>query len=320
MTTADLPSIKDMFQNAHRILVTSHIRPDGDAIGSLLGLGLALQQAGKQVSMVLSDGVPSSFHHLTGSEQVIRSSESIFDLTVAVDCSDLGRTGNALGERPVDLNIDHHITNLKFGKVNFIDAEAVATSAILAEQLTGWGLAITKPVADALLTGLISDTIGFRTSNMTPKAMRLAADLMEAGANLSELYHQALVQRSLNAVRYWGQGLSRLQKKKRMVWTTLTLEDRKVASYPGNDDADLNNILSTIVGFDVAVLFVEQKGDRVKVSWRAQPGFDVSKTALGFGGGGHPAAAGADIQGKIETVQEQVLAATLAMLEAHEGT
>ncbi len=316
MTTID-PGINDMFQNAHQILVTSHIHPDGDAIGSMLGLGLALQQAGKEVSMILADGVPSSFRHLTGSDQVIRQTDDIFDLTVVVDCSDLARTGNSLGERSVDINIDHHITNLKFGKLNLVDAKAVATSAILAEHFAHWGLTITRPVAEALLTGLISDTIGFRTSNMTGKALRLAANLMETGANLSELYHQALVQRSLNSVRYWGQGLSHLQKKKRMVWTTLTLEDRKVASYPGNDDADLNNILSTIVGCDVAILFVEQKGGHVKVSWRAQPGFDVSKIALGFGGGGHPPAAGADIPGSIDAVQDQVLNVTWSMLETN---
>lgn len=317
MTNPEPSIIRAMLQDAQKILVTSHIRPDGDAIGSLLGLGLSLQQTGKTVSMVLPDGVSSSFHHLTGCDQIIRNSDDVVDLTIVVDCSDLGRTGTSLGDRSVDLNIDHHVTNLKFGKVNLIDPKAVATSAILAEHLPEWGLEINRPVAEALLTGIISDTIGFRTSNMTGKALRLAAELMETGANLSELYHQALVQRTLNSVRYWGQGLSHLQKRKRMVWTTLTLEDRKIASYSGSDDADLNNVLSTIVGFDVAILFVEQKGGHVKVSWRAQPGFDVSKIALGFGGGGHPAAAGADIPGSIDAVQNQVLDVTWSMLEAN---
>ncbi len=317
MKDVSFSKIRDMLQNAQTALVLSHIRPDGDAVGSLLGLGLALQHAGKKVTMVLSDGVPSNFRHLTGSNQIVRRVNGNFDLIAAVDCSDIARTGNVLGERPVDLNIDHHITNQNFGKVNFVDPAAVATSAILAEVLPELGLPLNRPIAEALLTGLVSDTIGFRTSNMTPDTLRIAAKLMEYGANLPELYHQALVQRSYHAVRYWGQALTRLQRKDRMIWTTLTLEDRKVASYSGNDDADLNHILSTIEAVDIAVLFVEQNGGHVKVSWRAQPGYDVSKIALKFGGGGHPAASGADISGSLETVQNQVLEATWSVLTAN---
>jgi len=320
MTTTVHAGIHRHFKEAQRILVTAHMRPDGDAIGALLGLGLALRHAGKEATMILADGVPSSFRHLAGSDQVVHHSDDAFDLTVVLDCSDPGRFGDALEGRAVDINIDHHITNLEFGRINFVDPSAVATSAILAEHLEEWGLAVTRPAAEALLTGMVSDTIGFRTSNMTPKALRLAANLMETGANLSELYHQALVQRSLNAVKYWGQGLSHIQKKNRMVWTSLTLEDRKIASYSGNDDADLNNILSTIVGFDVAILFIEQKDGHVKVSWRAQPGFDVSRLALQFGGGGHPAAAGADIPGDLETVQNLVLEATRLMIKEKNRT
>ncbi|NPV78138.1 MAG: bifunctional oligoribonuclease/PAP phosphatase NrnA [Anaerolineae bacterium] len=320
MKDAPFSSIRGLLQNAQTVLVLSHIRPDGDAVGSLLGLGLALQHAGKEVTMVLADGVPSNFRHLTGSNQIVRRVNGNFDLTATVDCSDIARTGNVLGERPVDLNIDHHITNQNFGKVNLVDSAAVATSAILAEVLPALGLPLNRPVAEALLTGLVSDTIGFRTSNMTPDALRIAAKLMEHGANLPELYHQALVQRSYNAVRYWGQALTRLQKKDRLIWTALTLEDRRAASYPGNDDADLNHILSTIEAVDIAVLFVEQNNGHVKVSWRAQPGYDVSQIALKFGGGGHPAASGADIPGSLETVQNQVLEATWSVLTANNGS
>lgn len=314
-----LSDIQTLLQNAQTVLVLSHIRPDGDAVGSLLGLGLALQDAGKDVTMVLSDGVPSNFRHLTGSNLITRRDKGNSDLIVTVDCADVARTGNILSERPVDLNIDHHITNQNFGKLNLVDPTAVATSAILASLLPELGLPLNRPIAEALLTGLVSDTIGFRTSNMTPDALRIAAELMEYGANLPELYHQALVQRSFHAVRYWGQALTRLQKKDRMIWTTLTLEDRKVASYPGNDDADLNHILSTIEAADIAVLFVEQNNNHVKVSWRSQPGYDVSKIALKFGGGGHPAASGADIPGNLETVQNQVLEATWSVLINSKG-
>jgi phosphoesterase RecJ-like protein len=314
-------SIHQQFKDARRILIISHIRPDGDAIGAVLGLGLALIQAGKDVRMVLADGLPTSFRHLEGSELIHRSTGdlSLYDYVIVVDCSDLQRTGtNPKGEpilegRVPDLNIDHHITNPSFAKTNLVIPEQVATSAILAEYLPSWGLSYNKAVAAALLTGIVTDTIGFRTPNVNPEALRLSAMLMEHGADLSDLYTRSLVTKTFEAARYWGEGLAKLQREDHFVWTTLTLSDRQAANYPGNDDADLVNILSSIDS-DAAVIFVEQKNGHVKISWRARPGIDVSQIALQFGGGGHAAAAGADIPGTLEKVQEQVLQATRGVL------
>jgi phosphoesterase RecJ-like protein len=302
--------IRQLFQTANSFLIVSHIRPDGDAVGSLLGLGLALQEAGKTVQMVLTDGVPGSFKHLPGANQITRKAQAEAEIAIVLDASDLLRTGGVLNERVPDLNIDHHITNLNFARINFVNPEEVATSAILAENLPEWGLKVSEPVAKALLTGVVSDTIGFRTSNVRSRTLRLAADLMDKGADLSELYNRALIRRSYEAARFWGKGLERLEREKRLVWTTLTLSDRQKSSYPGNDDADLVNILSSIDDSDICIIFVEQKNNHVKVSWRAQVGWDVSQLALGFGGGGHPAAAGADIVGTLDEVQAKVLAAT----------
>lgn len=306
--------IRQLIAGAGKILVVSHIRPDGDAVGSLLGLGIALQECGKNVSMVLTDGVPSSFKQLPGASQIMRKVQGTFDTAIVVDASDLLRTGGVLAGQVPDLNIDHHITNLNFARINFVDPEAEATAAVLAKNFTHWGLKISEPVAKALLTGIVSDTIGFRTSNVRSQTLRLAADLMDKGANLSELYNRALIRRSYEAARFWGLGLERIQRKDRLVWTTLTLNDRLKSSYPGNDDADLVNILASIDESEIGIIFVEQKDNHVKVSWRAQPGWDVSRLALQFGGGGHPAASGADIPGSINEVQEKVLTATRQLL------
>jgi len=299
---------------ADRILIVSHLRPDGDAVGSMLGLGLALQEAGKTVQMVLADGVPSSENHLTGSKQVLFSPEGEFDLTVVVDCSDLDRVGKALNGYGVpDWNIDHHITNLNFARLNLVQPEAASTAEILAELIPAWGLPLSNGVVSALLAGILTDTIGFRTSNVTPKTLRIAAGLIEAGGNLFDLYHHSLLQRSYQAARYWGMGLSKLQREGRMVWTTLTAVDRRAAEYSGCDDADLTNVVSTINETDVSLIFIEQNRSHVKVSWRSQPGFDVSQIALSFGGGGHKSAAGAEIEGTLEEVQEKVLTATRSL-------
>jgi phosphoesterase RecJ-like protein len=148
---------------------------------------------------------------------------------------------------------------------------------------------------------------------MTPKVLRLAANLMEAGADLPELYRIGLTAKTYESARFWGCGLGRLQREGGLLWTVLRLSDRQAAGYNGNDDADLVNMLSSVDG-EIVVLLNEQKDSRVKVSWRARPGLDVSRLALQFGGGGHPAAAGADIQGALEEVQERVLAETRAFL------
>ena len=309
-------AVGQKLNEAQNILLVSHVRPDGDAIGSVLGLGLALREAGKNAQMVLSDGVPSSIRYLVGSDQIKKRSEGEFDLIIVLDSSDLVRTGDALTRlRSPDINIDHHVTNLEYAALNLVDARAVSTTAILARYLPEWGFPISLNVASALLTGLISDTLGFRTSNMNPEALRIAANLMECGADLPELYSLSLMRRSYPAAQYWGAGLSRLQRRGRLIWTSLTLSDREAVAYPGNDDADLVNILSAITDADVAIIFVEQKGNKVKISWRAVPGFDVSQLALKFGGGGHVAAAGAEIQGTLAEVQEQVLDATVKYLE-----
>ena len=316
MTEEIIGAIKQRLDAAKNIVVASHIRPDGDAVGSLLGLGLALKNARKSVQMVLVDGVSSSYKHLEGSELIVREPVKEYDTFITVDCADFKRVGRVFESfgQP-DINIDHHKTNEKFGKLNLIEPEEVATAAILANHLPAWGLQITKPIAAALLTGIITDTLGFRTSNTNPSALRLCAMLMETGVNMPDLYMRSLVYKSFPAARYWGAGLSSLEQENGIVWGTLTLEDRKQAGYGGNDDADLINLISAIDGNKVGMIFVEQSDKHVKISWRAlEEGIDVSPIAKQFGGGGHAAAAGADIPGALEEVQPVVLKATREQL------
>jgi bifunctional oligoribonuclease and PAP phosphatase NrnA len=308
--------IQERLKKSKNIIIASHVRPDGDAIGSMLGLGLALRDAGKSVQMVLADGVPASFKHLEGSELILKRPDGEHDTFITVDCADLKRVGKIFENfgQP-DINIDHHITNEQFGRLNLIEAEEVATAAILTNHLPEWGYPITKPIAAALLTGIITDTLGFRTSNITPEALRQCATLMETGVDMPDLYMKSLVRRSFPAAKYWGAGLSSMEHKDGIVWATLTLEDRKRSGYGGNDDADLINLISAIDGNKVGMIFVQQNDNHVKISWRAlEPGIDVSQVAKYFNGGGHAAAAGADIPGALSDVQPLVLKKTQDML------
>src|SRR5215216_710889 len=240
MTEEIIGAIKQRLDASERIVIASHIRPDGDAIGSLLGLGLALKNVGKSVQMVLVDGVSPSFSHLEGSELIVKEPGKEYDTFITVDCADFKRVGKVFESfSPPDINIDHHKTNEKFGKLNLIEPEEVATAAILANHLPAWGMEITKPIAAALLTGIITDTLGFRTSNTNPSALRLCAMLMETGVNMPDLYMRSLVHKSFPAARYWGAGLPGLAKKKAMVWETLPPADGQQQASSGIDNANL---------------------------------------------------------------------------------
>jgi phosphoesterase RecJ-like protein len=138
----------------------------------------------------------------------------------------------------------------------------------------------------------------------------MVAQLIELGAPLAEIYERALNRRSVIAARYWGRGLSRLEQEDGLVWTCLTLEDRQSVGYSGKDDADLINLLSTIDGAEVTVIFVEQPKGAVKVSWRSRAGLNIAPLAEAFGGGGHHQAAGAMIVGELEEVTKRVISAT----------
>jgi phosphoesterase RecJ-like protein len=245
---------------------------------------------------------------------VLRSPDGKFDLLITVDCSDRSRAGKVLQAEIIpDINIDHHVTNDRFARINLVDDQSSATSEIIVDILPQLGLQLSPAVAAALLTGLITDTIGFRTSNVSKNTFLAAASLVETGVDLPELYRRALINRSFESVKFWGRGLTRLEKQDRLVWTALTMEDRQKSGYPGRDDADLINLLSAVDGIDIAMVFVEQPNGRIKVSWRAQPGYDVAKIASELGGGGHSAASGVEVAGSLEEVQEIILEKTRSL-------
>jgi phosphoesterase RecJ-like protein len=305
----DLEQAGRRLLQSEQVLVLTHERPDGDAIGSLLALTLALRGAGRRATPVLLEGLPGRFRFLPGAELVTRETLPGPALTVAVDCADRGRISARLGDgAPIHLNIDHHPTNTRFGEWNWIDERAAATCEILAELIPAWGLPLDRDVATNLMAGVVTDTLGFRTVSVTPRLLRTSANLVDLDVDLPGLYQRTLSSRSFFAARYWGAALTRLQKEGPLLWTSLTVEDRRASGYSGADDADLVNLLTTIEDADLVVLFVEQDKSRTKVSWRATPGINVAALATAFGGGGHELASGATLEGSLSEIQERVLA------------
>jgi phosphoesterase RecJ-like protein len=307
---------KDLIERTSDFAVVGHARPDGDAIGSMLALTLSLWELGKSAVPVLAGGLPGRFKFLPGSEAVVRALPEEDQLIIAVDAADLERLGfEDVGS--IAINLDHHPTNTRYAAVNLVLPETAATTELLYQLAPELGLPINQEIATNLLLGLVTDTIGFRTPSVTPETLRIAAELVERGADLTEVYRKGLIQRRVEAVRYWGAGLKRLERDRELVWASLSLKDRRETGYHGPDDADLIDVLTTIQEARVAMIFVEQKDQQVKVSWRAHAGIDVAELATKFGGGGHRLAAGATVSGTLEQVREQIVAATqAAMMDA----
>jgi len=315
---ATLKQASQLIKSAYHPLLICHVAPDGDAIGSLAGLGHALRRMGREPILACQDPVPSRLSYIPGAEVVVQDTGDAFDLIISLDCSDRERLGHFAHmptfERTPLLNIDHHLTNLHFGTVNLVDPSASSAAEVVLRLLDYMAIPLDADVATCLLAGIVTDTRGFRTSNVTLQLMEATLRLMKAGASLPYITHHGLDRRPTTAIRLWGAALAQLQVKDRVVWTYVTPEMRRAAGYTGNGDAGLVSFLISANDADAAVVFVEREDGTVEVGLRAVPGYDVGHVALVLGGGGHVLAAGCTLPGPLEDAQAQVLAALQADL------
>jgi bifunctional oligoribonuclease and PAP phosphatase NrnA len=321
----ELAAIAITLSRARRILVICHIAPDGDAIGSLLGLGWLFEtlppQHERTTTLACADGVPAQFAFLPGAGEILTDPPSqTWDAIVTVDASDERRLGacyrpDEYAGAPV-IVLDHHVTNLNFGTLNYVDATAAATTQIVLELADALRVAIRPEAATCLLTGLVTDTLSFRTSNVTPKVLRVAARLMEAGAALPEITERALNQKPLSVMRLWGLALASLQHERQVVWALISREMRARAGAPDTGDGGLASFLISAPEAKVAAVLSEKPDGQVEVGLRARNGLDVSELALALGGGGHPQAAGCTIPGPLVNAEARLLPLLFACTEA----
>lgn len=311
-----LAAARNLLASARHVCVMSHHNPDGDALGSMLGLTLALQAAGITATAALADDIASRFDTLPGRAAISASVPPSADVLVAVDAADFARLGKlGAGILQVHLNIDHHLSNTRYGNINLIDTSSAATAQYLAELLPGLKLELTTDVATCLLAGIVTDTLGFRTANTTPATLSISQQLIAAGAPLADIYDRTLHRRSLAALRLWGDSIQQIEQRDGLVHTSVTLASKATHGYGGTGDGDVVTLLTALENIDVAVVFVEHKGREVKVSWRANTGFNVASMAATFGGGGHAAASGANLlDTTLADARTLVLARTSAAL------
>lgn len=308
-------SLLNGLRDATRVLAVSHVKPDGDAIGSLLALGHMLGALGKSSVLSLNDPVPAIYRSLPGADAIVGPQRDAagFDAVIALDCSSVDRLGRAYGAAFAHLPllvIDHHITNDRFGTINWVAPECAATSQMLLLLADALGVTIDQPMAQCLLTGLVTDTLCFRTNNTTAAVLAAGMRLLEAGGNLTTITENILEQRSFNVVRLWGTVLDAAQLEQGVIWVTISLAQFEACGANG-DDGSLSSLLIRTEGADISATFAEKLGESgaaaVECSFRARKGFDISGVAQQLGGGGHPAAGGCTVPGTLDEATAKVI-------------
>ncbi len=299
-------------RRAQHILAITHVSPDGDAIGSLLGFTLAMRGMGKLVTPACQDSAQVRYEYLNGVHEIKQSADGAYDLIVALDSSDLQRLGSVFvpglhGRLPIVV-FDHHVTNTLFGVVNVVEPNVSSTSELVLKLIRRLGLTLTPDIAAALLTGVVTDSLAFRTSSTTPDTLAAAMELMKTGVSLADITRKSLVLRTYDSLKFMAAGIMASQMEDGIVWACITRKlRREIGTREDRGDGNLVGTLITATEARIAAVFVENPDGTIEIGFRSAPGYDVSQVAFELGGGGHPAAAGCTIPGPMRDAVNRVL-------------
>ena len=326
MQQRDMDSVVEALRTHDRFVVTSHDNPDGDALGSLLGLHLALESLGKDSVMVLGGAqpLPPEYGFLDlAARGLLRTApaDAARRVLVAVDCAQESRIvePTLIASAPVTVNVDHHHDNTRFGHVNLVVDDASSTAEVLADVLDGLGAVSTPELAEALYTGLVTDTGRFQYSNTTPKALRLAARLVEEGADVGKVFVEVYESTPFPKLKLLARALEHATELEggRIVVSELTREDFDAAGADEPFSEGIIDHLRAVDGAELVALVRELPGgssSRRKGSLRSHPnGVDVSAIARGFGGGGHRRAAGFSTDLSMDEITQRIVDAFVAV-------
>ena len=310
-------AIAEVFKNHQSFVLLSHVRPDGDAIGSQIALGFSLMAMGKTVHLVNEDGLPENLAFLPGSDRIIQPPADPLDIEVAIalDTGTKPRLGDralhAASNAKIWINIDHHVSNPKYGDINLIDATSPATGEIVYNLIDELGMSIPDESRDAIYVAISTDTGSFQYSNTTARTYRIAADLIDCGLDVG----------SINSKTYDELPYRRVELMRELLQTLELAEDGRVAYWElrekarvdlalrPEDSEGLIDIIRSIRGVQLAVFFEDLPNGKVRISMRSKDKrIDVCKIATVFGGGGHALAAGIRMPGPLEEAKQTLLA------------
>ncbi|MEI6913563.1 MAG: bifunctional oligoribonuclease/PAP phosphatase NrnA [Armatimonadota bacterium] len=309
---AGIRDAANAIQSASSILITTHINPDGDAIGSALGLWHILKALGKRSVVVTQDGAGQRYQFLPGAADISTNTDATFDLGIAVDCGNIVRVGKAgqyLRACRHMMRIDHHAVGESFGDLEFIDTNAAAVGEMITALAEEMGAAIPAEAGNCLLASIVEDTGCFQFSSVSPQSFRICADLVESGADLHWVVQNLFWRNSEGAVRMAGKCLQVHHRDfgGQLAWTIAALDD---FAHFGAIQEDMDEVVHDLLGIDgveVALLLRESQKS-YRISLRSRNYVDVAGIASEFGGGGHHKAAGCQIDRTDDAMQSLIQA------------
>lgn len=300
-------------ERASKILIGTHLNPDGDALGSALGLALFLESRGKTVEVVCHHDAPRNLKFLPSVGRVRQTPELTgHDLGIIVDLDSFERLGTTV-EYFHDLKrlvvIDHHVPHEAPGDLRIIEIGSAATALIITNILQALDADITPDMATCLYTGISTDTGSFRFRNTSPDALAASALLLERGANLELVSEEIFQNRQLSSARLLGHALEtmKLDMDNRLAWSCLSNRDFEWAKATDEDTEGFVNELLSIETVQIAALLRESKPGKIRCSLRSRRGYDVAEVARQFGGGGHKNAAGCNFEGDLADAEHQLI-------------
>ncbi len=307
-----LDEVLNQIGRRKRFILTSHARPDGDALGSALACCQILRTMGKQASVVLSDGVPSTYRPLPFSESVLQTEKAPeAEAAIILECDGLARTRLSGLERHYLINIDHHASARPFGHLNWIDTSACATAEMIFRLAREAGIRISPDVATCLYTAVLTDTGAFCFSGTNERTFALAQELVRCGADPVRIAHSVYFSTHLSKMRLLGAALCSLQRNGSLAWMHVDRSNMDLCGASDEDCEGLVNYALAIEGIEVALFFREQPDHRFRVSLRSKGAVDIAAVAEAFGGGGHECASGCAVDGPLSVATELVLAQLL---------
>ena len=306
-----IDNIKEEIQKAQDVVILTHENPDGDAIGSSLAMYLTLKKLGKQVDVIIPE-FPKVYEFLPGAEEVKKEGkEEIYDLAICVDVTGIGRLNGYskyFEDAKVKIQIDHHQVNEMFADYNFVNPASPACAQNLIFIIEQLGVEIDKEIGTCLLTGIITDTGGFKYEGVSAETFEFTSWLLTKGVNVSNVYKKVLQMKTRANFELRKLIMNRMEFlcDNKVTFTYMTLEDEKnVGAMPG-DNEGLVEVGRDIDGVEVSIL-LREKQNGYKVSLRSNYYVNVSDVCVTFGGGGHIKAAGCDIQGSLENVKQKII-------------
>ena len=306
-----LDNIIEEINNAESIVILTHENPDGDAIGSSLALYNGLKQIGKDADLIIPE-FPQTFEFLKNSKEVKKEGKTDkYDLAIALDCGDIKRLdgfAKYFEDANVRISIDHHSANTMFADYNFVNPMAPACCQILVTVLEVLGIEIDKEIGTCLLTGIITDTGGFKYSGVTSETFEFAAELLNKGVNVSNIYKKVLQTLSKPSFELRRRAMNRLEflEEGKIAFTYTTLKDEEETMAGSNSHDGIVEMGRDIEGVEISI-FLREKEDGYKISLRSNEYVNVSDICLMFSGGGHIRAAGGSVNLPFEQAKQKVI-------------